>query len=135
MSLGLTFLTHAVAGWQVASWDSSWSAWLMVAILILLVTWGLTTPFNFFNNFFSRWLQSDAQTLVSFSFLILVVIGVLLLTWIFLFVKVLLMICAGILASLSLQEVGYKKWRSFLLLTLLSWAGYSVGLVSYQLMH
>ena len=134
LALVILFLTYTVTGWRLASAFDSWQMWLLIAVAIIILIQGIVIPANFVSRLFSRWLQTDAQTLISFVALTLIGIGLILMAWLFLLIQVLLMVAATILANLELREAGYKNRNSFLMISLLALAGYATGLFGYQLL-
>ena len=128
VSILLVFFTYAVTGWRLASASFSPQTLWLVGISIALINLALNSPFQVRSKLLGKWLQSDTKTLLSFIALILVTIGVFLLTWMFIFIQVLLMISALTLASLDLQVVGFKKTKCFLILTSICLSAYSLGI-------
>ena len=133
VSIFIVFLTYGVTGWKLALASFSPQTLWLVGISIALINLALNSPFQVRSKFLGKWLQSDTKTLLSFIALILVTIGVFLLTWIFVFIQVLLMISALTLASLDLQILGFKKTKCFLILTSICLSAYSLGISFSQL--
>lgn len=134
LSLLLLLLTYMVTGWRLASVVTNWYVWISVAILSLIIAVILTTPLKFLSPPFHKWQHSDARTFLSFVGLVLVCIGLILITWIFLFIQALLMVSAAILASLDLRKAGYNPLKSCLILSAVCLTGYSIGIWSYQIL-
>lgn len=123
-ALGLLLLTYLHFGWTLFEANN----YFFISILIISFIWSIdlffTIPFNKFKLPIINWFRSDLGTF--FMIIILSIMGVIMFTWMHIFINVLIMISATALARLELQTSKFKNWQAFLILSLLS----TVGLVS-----
>lgn len=133
-ALGLLLLTYLHFGWTLFEASN----YFLISFLIISCIWSIdlffTVPFNKFKWPVIKWFKSDIGTF--FMIVILSIIGVVMFTWMHIFINVLLMISATALARLELQTAKFKNWQAFLILSLLSTVGLVVGwLLKYSLIE
>ncbi|WP_013322616.1 hypothetical protein [Gloeothece verrucosa] len=148
LSLILLFTTYSIFGWYVSEFSVAWSHWLaeqgkglgwgvqeelysiflyiFSAIIILLITFGLTAPVAIITFFVGSPLKSDIRAMFSvlaWSFAVVMVV-----VFLQYFLHLLLLVSAAILARLGLQDAGCNTWQSYLLLSLMSLGSFLVGI-------
>ena len=109
-------------------WDVSWWLLLMGIVCILFISFALTAPFKLIKTCYSSWLQSDFRafmTIIVGSFLVVIIIGSL-----NVFVRILVLVAAGILARIDLQTRSCSEWQAFWLLSIFALIGYSLGIIT-----
>lgn len=151
LSLVLLFATSCVFGWYISQESLIWSHWLaeqgegwgwglkeelyaiilyiLSAIVILVITFGLTAPVAIMTFFMGSPLKTDISAMISvlvWSFAVVIVI-----CWLEYFVRFLVLVSAAILARLALQESGYKDWQACLILSLVSICSFSLGILLF----
>ncbi len=129
-SLFLLLFTYALFGWLISASYLSWVIWLMGVAYTLLIALALTAPFNLIKSFYSSWLKSDFRAFISIilgAFVLVVII-----TWIDIFIRILILISASALVRLDLQTACYTKWQAFGILVIVSLAGFGLGLLAHQ---
>lgn len=125
LALSLLFAAYSTFGWFLIHATVTWFVWVAVLSFTLFQALFLTTWFNGFKRFVSRWLRSDVGyfTLIiicSLSFTAAMV-------WFKTFGYFLVLVSAELLARLELQNSGCNRVQALFLLTLVSLAGLSVG--------
>jgi hypothetical protein len=125
-SLGILLLAHGLFGLILANEDDT-PIWLLVVslILIVLVAEGLASPWSMLRAFFFRWLNSDFRAFI--TVVIGTLLGVFVLTWIHIFIHELVLIAAGILVRLDLQNYNFNKYQDFAIILITSLAGFGMG--------
>lgn len=124
-SLGILLLAHGLFGLILANEDTP--TWLVVVsiILIFLVAEGLASPWSILRAFFFRWLNSDFRAFI--TVVIGTLLGVFVLTWIHIFIHELVLIAAGILVRLDLQNYNFNKYQDFAIILITSLVGFGIG--------
>ncbi|HEY9637292.1 MAG TPA: hypothetical protein V6D14_28085 [Coleofasciculaceae cyanobacterium] len=125
-SLLLLVFAYGVFGWLISAASISWVIWLMGLAYTLLIALALTAPFELIKSFYFSWLQSDTRAFISIivgAFVLVIII-----TWLEIFVRILVLISAAALVRLDLQTAGYTKWQAFGLLVISSLIGFGLGL-------
>lgn len=155
LSPGLLLLTYSIFGWIVAASTLKWSygiaeratAWgwileedlaqavLYVLSLLAIATISviLTFPAALLTFFLFSSLRSDFKAMVwmlvwAFAFVVM-------LRWFEYFTRLLILVCAAILARLDLRAAGYNSWQTFAILMLLCLGGFALGISSYWFWH
>jgi hypothetical protein len=103
-----------------------YSSLTIAIVVVFLFAWLLTSPLSNTKQLILRWFRSDQVaffSIIFFSFLFVVII-----TWLHLFSNALILLAAEALARLDLQTQGYKKWKAFGILALVSLGGLIFGL-------
>jgi uncharacterized membrane protein len=149
-SLLLLLFTYGVFGWLIsdeaqklaradervdgltslALSDISWFLWVMGAVYILLIAVALTAPFRLIQTCYTSWLKSDTRAFA--SVIVGAFVAVVIITWIDVFVRILVLLSAGALVRLDLQTGGYSKWQAFVILISLSLTGFGLGAIAHQ---
>lgn len=152
VSLILLILTYGSFGWYISQTSEAWSVWwieygkslgwdleetllviilyILAAIVILLVTFGLTAPVALLTFFMGSPLKSDLRAMFSvliWSFAVVVII-----CWLEYFVHFLLLICSAILARLGLQQLGCNTWQTVIIIILISLVSFILGLFLFR---
>jgi hypothetical protein len=151
LSLLLVLLTYAVFGWFVASESENWRNWLLeqgkswnwgfeegayqifihvvATFAIISISLILTAPIAMMTYILGSWMGSDAKAIL--SILVWSFVFVLMIRWFEYFIRFLVLLSAAILGRLELQTLGYNKWQTFTLLTLLCLLGFALGVFAH----
>ncbi len=127
LSLILLLLTYITLGWliSISPINVSWWIWLLTGLGILLLVGGLTTPWAIVTDYVRILFQSNSK---SFG---MTVLGAFLLFLILakfrLFLDILLIICATMLARLDFQTSEFTEGQSFAIISTFSLAGLALG--------
>jgi hypothetical protein len=130
-SLLLLVFTYGLFGWLISATDRSIWLWLMGASYILLIALALTAPFTLVKTFYTSWLKSDTRAFL--SVIVGAFVAVLIVTWIEVFVRILVLLSAGALVRLDLQTSGYNEWQCFSILVIISLTGFGLGILTQYL--
>lgn len=124
-SLALMFIAYTSFSWFVSHTTLPWIAWGLAIAFTLLQSLLLTTLFARTRLFARRWLQSD------FGYFTLILAGAISVTfalvWFRVFGYCLVVLSAEILARLDLQNLGFNRVQSLVVLTIVSFTGLIVG--------
>ena len=130
-SLALLLVAYSTFGWLLHSSTLSWQVWLIAVVCILLKALALTSPLKTLRTCFAGMVKSDTR---AFIFLLIgVFIAVVLFTWFEVFVHVLLLLSAGLLARLDIHSFGFSGWQAFGIMAVVSLAGLGLGLLIHLL--
>ena len=130
-SLLLLVFTYGLFGWLISATDRSIWLWFMGASYILLIALALAAPFTLMKTFYTSWLKSDTRAFL--SVIVGAFVAVLIVTWIEVFVRVLVLLSAGALVRLDLQTAGYNEWQCFSIIVIISLTGFGLGLLTQYL--
>jgi len=130
-SLLLLVFTYGLFGWLISATDRSIWLWLMGASYILLIALALTAPFTLMKTFYTSWLKSDARAFL--SVIVGAFVAVLIVTWLEVFVRILVLLSAAALVRLDLQTAGYNEWQCFSILVIISLTGFGLGILTQYL--
>jgi len=131
-TLLLLLFTNGVFGWLISASEVSWWLWLMGAVFVFLIALALTAPVKLVRGFVETWLKSDNRAFVTVivgSFIAVLILGSL-----HIFVRVLVLVCSGLLARLDLQTVGYSDFQAFGIIAIFALTGFGLGLTAQQLL-
>ena len=132
VSFLLLLLACAVFGWVLSTVTEAFQVWIIAGSFLLLMDAGLTAPLTLIEVFFGNWLTSDKRAFVtvlvfSFGF-------VFALTWLEIFVRVLVLLAAGTLFRLDLQRAKFRRWQALTILLLTCVIGYAIGIFSHEML-
>jgi len=130
VSFLLLLLSCAVFGWVLSTVTEALNVWIIAGSLLLLMDMGLTAPVTLIEVFFGTWLTSDKR-----AFLTVLVLSfglVFAITWIHLFVRVLVLLAAGTLFRLDLQQAKFQRWQALTILLFTCVIGYAIGIFSHE---
>jgi hypothetical protein len=130
-SLLLLVFTYGLFGWLISATDRSIWLWVMGASYILLIALALTAPFTLMKTFYTSWLKSDARAFL--SVIVGAFVAVLIVTWLEVFVRILVLLSAAALVRLDLQTAGYNEWQCFSILVIISLTGFGLGILTQYL--
>lgn len=130
-SLLILVFTYGLFGWLISANDRSIWLWFMGASYILLIALALAAPFTLMKTFYTSWLKSDTRAFL--SVIVGAFVAVLIVTWIEVFVRILVLLSAGALVRLDLQTAGYNEWQCFSIIVIISLAGFGLGLLTQYL--
>ncbi len=141
VSLTLLLVTHGVLGWQLSAFMGPvWAVplsfaahsptilvWVVVVISDLLLAAALTTPGSERRDEFISLFKTDNR---AFLFaVILAFLSVVIITWLYIFVHILVVIAASMLVKIDTQTARWKNRHIFLLLAITSILGLGLGAV------
>ena len=124
-SLGLLFLTYLHFGWALYEANYYFMVSIFIIAFIWLVDLFFTIPFNQFKLPIIKWFRTDLGTFV--MIVLLSIMAVVMMTWMHIFINVLIMVSATALARLELQASKFKNWQAFIILSVLSTVGLVLG--------
>jgi hypothetical protein len=123
-------VAYSSFGWFLIKTTAPLLVWIVVALFALIQALLLTTLFDGLRDFARRWLRSD---LGYFTLIMISALGfTFALVWFKTFGYFLMLVAAEILTRLDLQNSGFSRLQSLLILTLVSLAGLAVGWVVSQ---
>lgn len=148
LSLALMLLTYATFGWLYGSWSltlveegiflKELETGIASSILYGIGTMGIlaialifTAPISLIALSVDNWFRSDSRAFFSiflgaFAFAVIV-------QRVDYFTRILVLISAALLVKLDLQLAGYKRWLSFLILTVFCLLGFIGGILAFYL--
>jgi len=106
------------------------SAFVITLGWILLTSIAFMSPITNLNHLINRWFNSDSVAFLSLC-LAIGMISVLL-SWMHIFLPILLILAAECLARLDIQTTGWSPGQAFWILTLTSIVGLFLGFVTYN---
>lgn len=131
ISLGLLMLTYTNLGWVSYQAGYSLITWLLLVIGILLLTGSFTTPWSQISDFFRFLFKSNLRyfglTLLGAFLLFLI------LAQFRLFLDILVIIAATMLARLDFQGAGFKEKLAFGIIFIFSLFGLGLGVILHLL--
>lgn len=145
VALTLLLVTHGVLGWQLSAligpfWVDPISfastptilIWLVVIIADLLLAAALTTPFSERREEFISLFRTDSRAFlvcVALAFLTVVII-----TWLYIFVHIFVVIAASMLVRLETQRMKWRNRQLFWSLAITSILGLGLGAIVQTLL-
>ncbi len=129
LSLLLLLAAYSIFSWFLIQTTGA-LAWLLVGTVASLQALLLTTWFNGLKRFAHLWLSSDLGyfTLI----LILAISSTMALVWFKTFGHFLVLVSAELLARLDLQNAGYSRWQTLLMLMFVACLGLGLGWAAAQ---
>ncbi|NET58774.1 MAG: hypothetical protein F6K47_22280 [Symploca sp. SIO2E6] len=115
-----------MGGVHPTHWNVFWWPLVKGIVCILLISLALTAPFKLIKTCYSSWLQSDFRAFM--SVIVASFLGVMIISSLNVFVRMLVLIAATALARVDLRTANYSEWFAFWLLSIVSLFGYSLGL-------
>jgi len=129
LALLLLLAAYSLFSWFVIQSIGS-LAWLLVAAVAVAQALFLTTWLDGLKSFARLWLRSDIGY---FTLILILALGsTMALVWFKTFGYCLVLVSAELLARLDLQNAGYSRWQSLLMLMLVSWLGVGLGWTATQ---
>lgn len=133
VSFTLLLVTHSIVGWQlstvldwkVSSINGFWLPWVAVVIADLLLAVALSTPWVEVKHDFAGLFKSDGRTFG--VAVILAFLSVVIITWLHVFVHILVVVAAGTLFNLDAYTARWTHRQSFCLLVVISLIGLGIG--------
>ncbi|MGB3516520.1 MAG: hypothetical protein WBA43_08690 [Elainellaceae cyanobacterium] len=126
LALGLLLLAYTTFSWFLYAAHVTWLAWAAVLVFTLAEALLLTTFSKGVRALIRSWLTSDVgyfTTIICAAFLVVIA-----LVWVRIFSYVVMVLAAELLARLELQQWQQSRWRSFVILSLVSFTGLGLGL-------
>lgn len=130
LSFLLLLLACMVFGWILSTSTQAFRVWIIAGSFLLLMDMGLTAPITLIEIFFGSWLTTDKRAFL--TVLVLSLGLVVILTWIEIFARVTVLLAAGTLFRLDLQQAKFKRWQALTILLLTCIIGYSIGIFSHE---
>ncbi len=124
-SLALVLLSYSTLGWMVFAETAPWYIWLITVVTILLSLICFTSPGLKLNEYTSILFKSSARSfgvaiLAAFLFFLMV-------AWFRVFLDILLILCATILARIDFQTLALKPELAFGCISFFAVAGLALG--------
>lgn len=132
VSFLLLILSCGVFGWILSTATEAFTIWIIVGSFLLLMDMGLTAPLTLIEVFFGSWLTTDKRaflTVLVLSFGLVIII-----TWLEVFARVLVLLAAGTLFRLDLQQAKYRRWQALTILLLSCVVSYAIGIFSHEML-
>jgi hypothetical protein len=129
ISLVLVMLSYIKLGWELSETQVSMYVWISVILIILLLVASLTVPSSEISKYSSLLLRSNLRSFAVTTFGAFLFF--LMLAWFQIFLHILLIISAGILARIDFQTAGFKQLETFLITFIFSLAGLGLGKLLY----
>ncbi|HEY9703217.1 MAG TPA: hypothetical protein V6C58_12260 [Allocoleopsis sp.] len=127
VSLLILFVTYAACGWTLPAKIMYWYMWLFVSLSALIICLFLTSSLKIFDRIFSKLLATDNRAFI--LAILFSLTTVIFFRWINIAVRILLLVCATILARLDLQVEGFTKVQAFFILYFFSLLGLGTGIL------
>ena len=125
ISLFLVSLTYTRLGWVLSDNNAPLYLWILLVLAILVLVASLTVSVSVISKYSSLLVSSNLR---SFTVATLgALLFFLMLAWFGIFLDMLLIICAGILARIDCQTAGIRQLQAFLIILLFSLAGLGCG--------
>ncbi|MGK7931200.1 MAG: hypothetical protein AB4041_07170 [Microcystaceae cyanobacterium] len=105
----------------------------VATLSILLITIGLIAPITLITVAFGSSFKSNLWSIV--SILLWSFTFVFILRWFALFSQFLLLLSAAILAKLDLQDHGLKQWKVSILIMMICFLGFVIGVISHSYLN
>ena len=125
ISLVLVSLSYSTLGWVLSDNNAPLYLWILLILAILVLVASLTVSVSVISKYSSLLVSSNLRsftvaTLGAFLFFLM-------LAWFGIFLDMLLIICAGILARIDCQTAGITQLQAFLIILLFSLGGLGCG--------
>lgn len=131
LSLVLLLVTYSTLGWILSAYSESWFFWLLTILSTVLLDLWLSSSWSKIRDHFVGLFKSDSRTfLVAVAAALLTVF---IITWLHIFVHILVIVSSGILARLDTQVAGLREWQVFWTLLIISLVGLGLGTVTQTL--
>ena len=131
-SLTLVLLSYSTLGWVIFEEKAHWYIRLITVITILLSLIFIINPWLKLDDYFHIFFKSNTRTfggaiLAAFLFFLMI-------AWFRIFLDMLLVLCATILAKIDFQGVGLKPTLAFGCISFCSLLGLGIGaLINYYI--
>lgn len=146
VSLTLLVITHAIFGWQLyafmglglpthnlfAAHSPTILVWVVVIIADILLAMALSTPWTGRKKRFISLFKTDTR-----AFLVAVILAflcVVIITWLYIFVHILVVIAAGLLVRIDTQTARWSYREIFWLVAIASIVGLGLGILAQKLL-
>lgn len=136
VSLALLLGTYSTLGWLLSAWLVyafqtpwvGWAIWMIVVVAVLLLAAALSSPWSKLRDSFAHLVKSDTRAfLVAVIFALL---SVVIITWLHIFVHILVVVAAGTLVRLDTQTAKWSNKQSFWFLAIASLISLFLGAVA-----
>jgi hypothetical protein len=129
ISLVLVMLSYSTLGWGLSETQAPMYVWISVILIILLLVASLTVPWSEISKYSSLLVRSNLRSFAVTTFGAFLFF--LMLAWFQIFLDILLIISAGILARIDCQTASFKQAGTFLIMFIFSLAGLGLGKLMY----
>jgi hypothetical protein len=132
VSLTLLLVTYTILGWQLYAFKGPVFLWIVVVVADLLLAVALSTSGSHKTDGFTLLFKSDSRAFfvaVTFAFFSVAII-----TWLHVFVHILVVIAAGTLVRLDAQTARLSSRQSFWFMAIFSLAGLGLGALAQKMM-
>lgn len=117
-------------GLYLSATNIAWTLKILAIVFILLIAFALVLPNKLMKICLGNSLDSNKNpwiSVIGWSFIL-----VWSLYWLEHFVRISVLICAGMLVRIELQIAGYNQWQSFIILAITSLSGFVCGLFLFN---
>jgi len=131
VSLALLLVTYITLGWILSAVNDPLPVWVIVVGAVLLLAMALSSPWSKIRDGFARIFKSDTR-----AFLIAVVAAFLLvviITWLYIFAHVLVVMSVGTLVRLDTQTARWSNRQTFWFLAIVPLVGLGLGAIAQSL--
>ena len=132
LSFGLLLAAYSTFSWFLYSLTVSWLVWVLVIVFALCQALLLTAFADGFKALIDAWLESDIGYFT--SVIIAALFVAVAFVWIRIFSYILVLVAAEALARLDLQNAGFNRGQSLVILTVISLAGLALGHAANRLL-
>ena len=127
ISLALLLFSYGTLGWALSETQAPLYIWISFILVVFVLVGSLTIPWSAISKYSNLLLQSNIRSFAVTAFGAFLFF--LMLAWFRIFLDILLIISAGILARIDCQTAGYKQGQAFLITLIFSLAGLALGKV------
>jgi hypothetical protein len=132
LALLLLFATNLTLGWFLSASHEHWSAWVVVALGILLLGAMLSCSWLTIRDSFAYLLASDFKVFLAGVFIAFS--GVVIVFWLHTFAHLLVIICAFLLAKVDMQAASFSDGQIFGIISFVALLGlFSGGIANYSI--
>jgi hypothetical protein len=131
VSLTLLLVTYITLGWILSAVNDPLPIWVVVVGAILLLAMALSSPWSQIRDGFAQLVKSDSR-----AFFVAVVTAfaiVLIITWLYIFGHILVVISASTLVKLDTQTARWSNRQTFWFLAIIPLVGLGLGAVAQTL--
>ncbi|AKG23992.1 hypothetical protein [Calothrix sp. 336/3] len=132
LSLILLLLTYLALGWVISKAHIPSGIWILTITAIVTLAATLTRPWTMSANYFDKLLKSNFRSFC------LTLVGAFLFFLILarfrLFLDILVILSASLLARIEFQALGFQESKSFWIITICSLSGLGLGVLLEQFM-
>ena len=128
VSLTLLLVTYITLGWLLSDFHGFWLVWVTVALGVLLLAAWLSSPWSEIRDFLAPLFKTDTRAF--FVATVAAFLSVAVVTWLNIFVHILVVLSAGTLVKIDAQTCGLSRSQTFWIMGSVSLAGLGLGAVA-----